>query len=412
MANRVHVFETAHPPAPRAARPPAACGARRCQRPGCGRTLALDARAGAPDGVAAAAAARRGLDVACACGAAFCFSCLRPPHEPASCDSARARTLSDDPRVFPGRARPLYALACSRPGPPLQACCAAWVRVGPDPAARQCAARPRPCARSRAASNGMHSSGPARRLSHSAVRAAAAATRRAGCAERGPPVAPQQRPRARQRAHAARAGGAQAREWEGVLRVARAEAASRDASWLSRNTKACPGCGSRIQKNGGCNHMVCSLCRRHFCWVCGGDWAEHNSATGGYYRCNRYAPAADGAEPGGASAPWAFIGDFLGKIQARHHPSCLRSYGRVPGSGACEPAQLRGALLRNGAPRGCRHRPRQGSDLRRRWPRLQPPRPRRRNEEPARRAGRGARARPCARPRAGRARRTRRRASG
>ncbi len=63
-----------------------------CQRPGCGRSLALDARKGAADGVAAAAAHRRALDVACECGAAFCFSCLGPPHEPAGCDSVRADT--------------------------------------------------------------------------------------------------------------------------------------------------------------------------------------------------------------------------------------------------------------------------------------------------------------------------------
>lgn len=61
----------------------------RCQRPGCGRSLALDAREGGADGVAAAAANRRALDVACDCGAAFCFSCLGAPHEPAGCDSVR-----------------------------------------------------------------------------------------------------------------------------------------------------------------------------------------------------------------------------------------------------------------------------------------------------------------------------------
>ena len=197
--------------------------------------------------------------------------------------------------------------------------------------------------------------------------------RRAGRAQRALPAAPRQCPQ--QRAHAARAGGAQAREWEGVLRVARAEAASRDASWLSRNTKACPGCGSRIQKNGGCNHMVCSLCRRHFCWVCGGDWAEHNSATGGYYRCNRYAPAADGAEPGGASAPWAFIGDFLGKIQARGHAHCPRpepprgGWARASPHSCKEPfcakVRLAGGASRDRAPIRVSGRPR----WQLRWPR-------------------------------------------
>lgn len=50
--------------------------------------------------------------------------------------------------------------------------------------------------------------------------------------------------------------------------------------------------------------------------MCGGDWSEHNSATGGYYRCNRYVPQAEAGDAGGSgSAPWAFIGDFFGKIQ-------------------------------------------------------------------------------------------------
>ena len=52
--------------------------------------------------------------------------------------------------------------------------------------------------------------------------------------------------------------------------------------------------------------------------MCGGDWSEHNSATGGYYRCNRYVPQADAGDAGGSGgAPWAFIGDFLGKIQVQ-----------------------------------------------------------------------------------------------
>ena len=58
---------------------------RRCPAPGCGRCLTLDARVGADDGVASAAAAGRALDVACACGRAFCFACLEAPHEPAPC---------------------------------------------------------------------------------------------------------------------------------------------------------------------------------------------------------------------------------------------------------------------------------------------------------------------------------------
>eukprot|EP00753_Platysulcus_tardus_P013088 PLAT3614.4.p1 GENE.PLAT3614.4~~PLAT3614.4.p1 ORF type:complete len:422 (-),score=67.04 PLAT3614.4:153-1418(-) len=43
--------------------------------------------------------------------------------------------------------------------------------------------------------------------------------------------------------------------------------------WRERNTKPCPtevgGCGSPIEKNGGCNHMTCTKCTFQFCWLCG-----------------------------------------------------------------------------------------------------------------------------------------------
>ncbi|XP_046384955.1 uncharacterized protein LOC124155281 [Ischnura elegans] len=58
--------------------------------------------------------------------------------------------------------------------------------------------------------------------------------------------------------------------------------------WLVTNSKPCPNCRSRIQKNEGCNHMKCSKCKFDFCWVCLESWKKHSSATGGYFRCNRY----------------------------------------------------------------------------------------------------------------------------
>ncbi|KAM9848851.1 LOW QUALITY PROTEIN: E3 ubiquitin-protein ligase RNF14-like [Aulostomus maculatus] len=39
-------------------------------------------------------------------------------------------------------------------------------------------------------------------------------------------------------------------------------------NWINQNSKTCPHCFSRIQKNGGCNMMTCSQCRRLFCWAC------------------------------------------------------------------------------------------------------------------------------------------------
>eukprot|EP00026_Physarum_polycephalum_P014697 Phypoly_transcript_15243.p1 GENE.Phypoly_transcript_15243~~Phypoly_transcript_15243.p1 ORF type:complete len:280 (+),score=1.86 Phypoly_transcript_15243:68-907(+) len=40
---------------------------------------------------------------------------------------------------------------------------------------------------------------------------------------------------------------------------------------LQRTTKQCPQCKSRIEKNGGCNHMTCK-CGAHWCWLCLTPW--------------------------------------------------------------------------------------------------------------------------------------------
>lgn len=58
--------------------------------------------------------------------------------------------------------------------------------------------------------------------------------------------------------------------------------------WLVTNSKCCPNCKSPIQKNEGCNHMKCTKCKHEFCWVCLEQWKKHSSATGGYFRCNRF----------------------------------------------------------------------------------------------------------------------------
>jgi hypothetical protein len=55
---------------------------------------------------------------------------------------------------------------------------------------------------------------------------------------------------------------------------------------LMATTKQCPKCQVRISKNKQCNHMRCTQCNHQFCWLCKGDWSEHGSATGGYYKCN------------------------------------------------------------------------------------------------------------------------------
>lgn len=63
---------------------------------------------------------------------------------------------------------------------------------------------------------------------------------------------------------------------------------SETANWILANTKKCTKCSTRIEKNQGCNHMTCKLCKHEFCWICSGDWSDHGQNTGGFYKCNRY----------------------------------------------------------------------------------------------------------------------------
>ena len=65
---------------------------------------------------------------------------------------------------------------------------------------------------------------------------------------------------------------------------------SETANWILANTKKCPKCSVRIEKNQGCNHVACRVCKYNFCWVCMGPWSDHNSQTGGYYTCNKFNP--------------------------------------------------------------------------------------------------------------------------
>ncbi|KAH7334252.1 hypothetical protein B0J17DRAFT_101206 [Rhizoctonia solani] len=37
---------------------------------------------------------------------------------------------------------------------------------------------------------------------------------------------------------------------------------------VANNVKPCPNCAAPIEKIAGCNHMMCSACRTHMCWVC------------------------------------------------------------------------------------------------------------------------------------------------
>ncbi|KAL4443160.1 hypothetical protein ABPG74_002227 [Tetrahymena malaccensis] len=54
--------------------------------------------------------------------------------------------------------------------------------------------------------------------------------------------------------------------------------------WLQLNTKPCPRCKVLIEKNQGCMHMNCKNCNFHFCWLCLGEYVNHDD----FYSCNKY----------------------------------------------------------------------------------------------------------------------------
>lgn len=62
---------------------------------------------------------------------------------------------------------------------------------------------------------------------------------------------------------------------------------SETSNWIAANTKECPKCNVTIEKDGGCNHMICKNqnCKYDFCWVCLSSWEPHGSS---WYNCNRY----------------------------------------------------------------------------------------------------------------------------
>uniref|UniRef100_A0A158Q7J5 RBR-type E3 ubiquitin transferase n=1 Tax=Elaeophora elaphi TaxID=1147741 RepID=A0A158Q7J5_9BILA len=53
------------------------------------------------------------------------------------------------------------------------------------------------------------------------------------------------------------------KQFERMLEVLKSE------EWIECNSKPCPSCRTKIEKDNGCNKIVCIKCGHHFCWLCG-----------------------------------------------------------------------------------------------------------------------------------------------
>ncbi|CAM9608643.1 unnamed protein product [Heterosigma akashiwo] len=102
---------------------------------------------------------------------------------------------------------------------------------------------------------------------------------------------------------------------------------SETANWILANTKRCPKCSTRIEKNQGCNHMTCRQCKEEFCWICMGPWSDHGANTGGYYKCAppAFPPFGAGGQRRGFGAQ-AELDKYLHYYQRHHNHHAAQQY--------------------------------------------------------------------------------------
>jgi len=63
---------------------------------------------------------------------------------------------------------------------------------------------------------------------------------------------------------------------------------SETLNWITVNTKLCPKCGKKVNKDGGCNLVSC-VCGQNFCWLCGGaTGGRHTQTSIEGHSCGRY----------------------------------------------------------------------------------------------------------------------------
>merc|ERR1712151_913454 len=97
----------------------------------------------------------------------------------------------------------------------------------------------------------------------------------------------------------------QLRLWKDSLEGFKEQMGQASEQWVAKNAQRCPGCQAGIERLGGCNHMVCSACGKHFCYICGSDWEEHKPSQEGFdfYKCQ--------LEPSAGQSRKGWFGDAI-----------------------------------------------------------------------------------------------------
>ncbi|KAI9158692.1 E3 ubiquitin-protein ligase itt1 [Paramyrothecium foliicola] len=79
--------------------------------------------------------------------------------------------------------------------------------------------------------------------------------------------------------------------------------------YIQRYTSPCPTCGASTQKTFGCNHMLCSRCHTHFCYLCsawlepGNPYKHYNNERSQCYMRLWELEEGDGEAPGPGAPP-------------------------------------------------------------------------------------------------------------
>uniref|UniRef100_A0AAF5HXV3 RBR-type E3 ubiquitin transferase n=1 Tax=Strongyloides stercoralis TaxID=6248 RepID=A0AAF5HXV3_STRER len=102
---------------------------------------------------------------------------------------------------------------------------------------------------------------------------------------------------------------------------------SETSNWLNVHTKECPKCASTIEKNGGCNHMICHRCKYEYCWVCLQEWGPHGN---NWYSCNKYNEKRDSNNHTNVTQARAKLNRYLHYYQRyANHQQSLRLEGNL-----------------------------------------------------------------------------------